>query len=79
VPPVLAEAMQYSVTAGGKRLRPMLVLAAAEATAEARGGSVEAAIELAMPAGPPAPPPSRRRRAAASTPPASRRHTAPAG
>ena len=30
-PPILADAMQYSVTAGGKRLRPILCLAAAEA------------------------------------------------
>jgi geranylgeranyl diphosphate synthase type II len=29
-PPVVAEAMRYSVTAGGKRLRPILCLAAAE-------------------------------------------------
>ncbi len=32
-----AEAMRYSVMAGGKRLRPMLVLAAADAVATARG------------------------------------------
>ena len=33
VPPIVAESMRYSVFAGGKRLRPMLVLAAAEAVA----------------------------------------------
>jgi geranylgeranyl pyrophosphate synthase len=49
-PEVLCEAMRYSVTAGGKRLRPMLVLASAEATAEAGGLSPESALPLAMPA-----------------------------
>lgn len=39
----LAEAMRYSVTAGGKRLRPHLCLAAAEAV----GGSPEAALPTA--------------------------------
>jgi geranylgeranyl diphosphate synthase type II len=34
-PAVLCEAMEYSVMAGGKRLRPMLVLASAEAAAGA--------------------------------------------
>ena len=29
VPPVVADAMRYSVTAGGKRLRPLLCLASA--------------------------------------------------
>jgi geranylgeranyl diphosphate synthase type II len=37
---VLEEAMRYSLFAGGKRLRPILALAAAEAV----GGSVEAAL-----------------------------------
>jgi geranylgeranyl diphosphate synthase type II len=32
-PPVIAEAMRYSVRAGGKRLRPLLTLATAEAVA----------------------------------------------
>ncbi|HEX7058216.1 MAG TPA: farnesyl diphosphate synthase [Bacilli bacterium] len=40
VPPRLHEAMQYSLMAGGKRLRPLLTLAAAEALGE----SAEAAI-----------------------------------
>jgi geranylgeranyl diphosphate synthase type II len=39
----LAEAMRYSVTAGGKRLRPHLCLAAAEAV----GGNPEAALPAA--------------------------------
>jgi len=43
-PPVLADAMRYSLLAGGKRLRPLLTLAAAEAA----GGP--AARPLAMPA-----------------------------
>lgn len=30
-PPVIFEAMRYSLLAGGKRLRPMMVLAACEA------------------------------------------------
>ena len=36
-PPRIAEAMRYSVFAGGKRLRPILTLAAAEAAARGRG------------------------------------------
>ena len=42
--------MRYSVTAGGKRLRPMLVLAAAEAVAERQGDDVDARCALALPA-----------------------------
>ena len=49
-PARLTEAMRYSLLAGGKRLRPMLVLAAAEAIAEAQGQAPEAAVPLAMPA-----------------------------
>ncbi len=41
--PRLAEAMAYSVTAGGKRLRPSLLLAACELA----GGAVEAALPFA--------------------------------
>ena len=37
-PPLIAEAMRYSVMAGGKRLRPVLTLASAEAIAWASGG-----------------------------------------
>jgi geranylgeranyl pyrophosphate synthase len=43
-PPVLADAMRYSLLAGGKRLRPLLVLAAADAT-----GGLQARL-LALPA-----------------------------
>jgi geranylgeranyl diphosphate synthase, type II len=45
----VGEAMRYSVFAGGKRLRPILVLASAAATAERAGTSVEDAEALAMP------------------------------
>ena len=38
-PPRVAEAMRYSVLAGGKRLRPILTLAAAEAARPRRRGS----------------------------------------
>ncbi|MEW9699125.1 polyprenyl synthetase family protein [Paenibacillus sp. SI8] len=43
VPLSLRESMNYSLMAGGKRLRPILVLAAAEAL----GGSIEAALPVA--------------------------------
>jgi geranylgeranyl diphosphate synthase type II len=43
VPPTLHRAMRYSVQAGGKRLRPILVIAGAEAV----GGSAEQVIETA--------------------------------
>ncbi|MEM7218156.1 MAG: farnesyl diphosphate synthase [Pseudomonadota bacterium] len=43
VSPRLVEAMRYATLAGGKRLRPLLCLAAAEAT----GGEIEAAIPAA--------------------------------
>ena len=42
-PATLHKAMRYSLFAGGKRLRPVLALAAAEAC----GGSVEAALPAA--------------------------------
>jgi geranylgeranyl diphosphate synthase type II len=49
-PPVLADAMRYSLLAGGKRLRPLLVLAAAEAVGgpEARPLAMPAACALEM-------------------------------
>ena len=50
VPAVIAEAMRYSVFAGGKRLRPMLTLAAAEAIGARRGLDDVQAAALAMPA-----------------------------
>lgn len=43
VPEQLKQSMQYSLMAGGKRLRPLLVIAAAEAL----GGSREAALPVA--------------------------------
>jgi geranylgeranyl diphosphate synthase type II len=64
-PSVLYDAMHYSLLAGGKRLRPLLTLAAAEAVGAAQGNrlaaasavmadetdeDVERALELALPA-----------------------------
>ncbi|CAN5723687.1 polyprenyl synthetase family protein [soil metagenome] len=49
-PPVVWEAMRYSLFAGGKRLRPLLALAAAEAVAERQGSSRDQARALALPA-----------------------------
>jgi geranylgeranyl pyrophosphate synthase len=49
-PARVCEAMAYSVLAGGKRLRPMLVLSAAEAVAEHQRDSIGEARALAMPA-----------------------------
>jgi geranylgeranyl diphosphate synthase type II len=50
VPAVLVDAMRYSLLGGGKRLRPMLVIASAEAVAQAGGASEAAARDAAMPA-----------------------------
>jgi geranylgeranyl pyrophosphate synthase len=47
-PAIVAEAMRYSVFAGGKRLRPVLTLAAADAVA--RLGEPRTAMDLAVPA-----------------------------
>ena len=49
-PPRVREAMQYSLLAGGKRLRPTLALAAAEAIAMANGTDVEQGRARAVPA-----------------------------
>jgi geranylgeranyl diphosphate synthase type II len=49
-PAVVADAMRYSLLGGGKRLRPMLVLASAQSVAQAIGASEAAARDLAMPA-----------------------------
>ena len=49
-PAVVADAMRYSVMAGGKRLRPILVLAAADAVATARGADPALARTQALPA-----------------------------
>ena len=48
-PPSVSEAMRYSLFAGGKRLRPILALAAAEAVAARLDGSIDGARSLAMP------------------------------
>jgi geranylgeranyl diphosphate synthase type II len=47
-PQIVYDAMRYSLDAGGKRLRPILTLAAAETVAGAAGA--ERALELALPA-----------------------------
>jgi geranylgeranyl diphosphate synthase type II len=47
-PRVVHDAMCYSLLAGGKRLRPILALAAAETVA--RAGSADRAVEQALPA-----------------------------
>ncbi len=49
-PPVVIEAMRYSLLGGGKRLRPVLTLASAEAIAEHHRTSKDDARALAMPA-----------------------------
>jgi geranylgeranyl diphosphate synthase type II len=50
-PPIVSEAMRYSVFAGGKRLRPALALAAADAVARTgSAASSNEALELALPA-----------------------------
>jgi geranylgeranyl pyrophosphate synthase len=50
IPPVIADAMRYSLLGGGKRLRPLLVLASAEGVAQAMGTSEAAARDSALPA-----------------------------
>jgi len=45
-PPRLLEAMRYSLLAGGKRLRPVLVIAACEATGGAREDAWSAALAI---------------------------------
>ena len=49
-PPVVLDAMRYSLMAGGKRLRPILTLASAEAIAQRNGGSMTEARQAALPA-----------------------------
>jgi geranylgeranyl diphosphate synthase type II len=49
-PPVVVESMRYSVMAGGKRFRPILSLASAEAVAAASGTDEASARERALPA-----------------------------
>src|SRR5688572_31654590 len=48
VPAIVAEAMRYSVTAGGKRLRPILCLAAAEAVGGHRSLAMPAACAIEL-------------------------------
>jgi geranylgeranyl pyrophosphate synthase len=48
-PGAVWEAMRYSLLAGGKRLRPLLALAAAEAVAGRHGASLQQAQTLALP------------------------------
>src|SRR5690349_22157375 len=55
-PAIMSEAMRYSVFAGGKRFRPILTLAAADAVARGAGGDAPRAddirgSDLALPAG----------------------------
>ena len=47
IAPVLSQAMRYAVLDGGKRLRPLLVLAAAEAVAATDAKSTQAALRAA--------------------------------
>lgn len=47
-PPALLEAMQYSLLAGGKRLRPLLVLLAAEACGGSEAEALPAACAVEM-------------------------------
>ena len=49
VPAVISEVMRYSLFAGGKRLRPMLVIASAEGAAQVVGASESAARDAALP------------------------------
>jgi geranylgeranyl diphosphate synthase type II len=49
-PSAVCDAMRYSLFAGGKRLRPMLVLASAEAVAERTGTDPARAQAFALPA-----------------------------
>jgi geranylgeranyl pyrophosphate synthase len=49
-PPVIFDAMRYPVVGGGKRLRPLLALAAAEAIGERHGAPPETTRALALPA-----------------------------
>ena len=48
-PPRVAEAMRYSIFAGGKRLRPALALASAEAIAAAASANLQEARAAAIP------------------------------
>src|SRR5436853_7752604 len=47
-PPVIHRAMRYSLFAGGKRIRPLLAMASAEAVSDASTGVESAACALEM-------------------------------
>src|SRR5947207_3794009 len=47
-PPVIHRAMRYSLFAGGKRIRPLLAIAAAEAVSDAPAGIESAACALEL-------------------------------
>ena len=47
-PPAVADAMQYSLTAGGKRLRPILCLASADAVGGERASALPAACAIEL-------------------------------
>src|SRR5438477_5862072 len=47
-PPVIHRAMRYSLFAGGKRIRPLLAMASAEAVSDAPAGVESAASALEM-------------------------------
>jgi geranylgeranyl diphosphate synthase type II len=47
-PPVIHKAMRYSLFAGGKRVRPLLAVAAAEAVSDAPNGIEDAACSLEL-------------------------------
>ncbi|MGH9218890.1 MAG: polyprenyl synthetase family protein, partial [Vicinamibacterales bacterium] len=47
-PDIISEAIRYSLMSGGKRLRPILTLASAEAVAQIAGASEAAARDAAM-------------------------------
>ncbi len=49
-PPLISDAMRYSVFAGGKRLRPCLTLAAADAVARGGTEEIKVAPDIALPA-----------------------------
>ena len=49
-PPLIDEAVRYSLFAGGKRLRPILTLAAAESVADQIGAPADTARHRALPA-----------------------------
>src|SRR3984957_10146025 len=47
-PPIIHRAMRYSLFAGGKRIRPLLAIAAAEAVSDSPAGIEDAACTLEL-------------------------------